>query len=222
MSKNDLAEIEAQELATIEAEMALAAQEMNDELVTTSSRISNSGKSFTLPDGTVMGAKMELVILGYIDASALYPATFDPNSHEPPICYAIGKANSAMIPHPKVDKPEADTCEECPNNEYGSRGNGKACKNEYQVAVVVPGHCETPIVLGISATGRAPFQSSLGAIQKAFGQNGNLAHTCQAVVTAEFTDALYPVVKITGGVPNPDAVAHFRMAKDAVQALLDQ
>jgi len=218
VSAQELVEIQAQELANIEAEMELAAKAMQESLEVSTSRISNAGKQFTLPDGTVIGPKLECVILGYVDASALYPPNFDPNNIEPPICYAVGKAGEPLVPNTKVEKPEAEKCSECPNDEYGSAavGQGKACKNEYQVAVVVPGHTETPITLCISATGRKPFNSSMSAILKNFG------HPTRAIVTAEFTDKAFPVVKITGGVPNPDAAKHFSIAADAIQDLLDQ
>lgn len=223
MSKSevtDLAEIEAQELANIEAEMALAAKEMQDNLVVSTNRISNRGKQFTLPDGTVMGPTLEVVILGYIRANALFSSTYDPNSPESPICFAFAKPGEELKPSDKVEKPESEICSECPNDEFGSAiaGKGKACKNEYQVAVLVPSHSNPTeiMTLSISATGIKSFDTSLRGAMKAFG------HTAQAILNAEFTDAMYPVVKITGGKPNPDAVPHFRLAKDAVQVLLDQ
>lgn len=215
----ELAEIEAQELATIEAEMAAAAQEMQDNLVVSTNRISNRGKQFTLPDGTIMGPTLEVVILGYIRANALFSSTYDPNSPEAPICFAFAKPGDELKPSSSVEKPEAETCDDCPNDEFGTAlvGKGKACKNEYQVAVLVPSHSETEIMtLSISATGLKSFDTSLRGAMKIFG------HTAQAILTAEFTDAMFPVVKITGGKPNPDAVKHFRMAKDAVQTLLEQ
>lgn len=217
--ETDLAEIEAQELATIEAEMALAAQEMKDNLVVSTNRISNRGKQFTLPDGTVAGPTLEIVILGYIRANALFPSTYDPNSPEAPICFAFAKPGDNLAPSSAVEKPESEVCSDCPNDEFGSAltGKGKACKNEYQVAVLVPSHSMTEVMtLAISATGMKGFDSSLGGAMKAFG------HTAQAILTAEFTDAMFPVVKITGGKPNPNAVDHFRMAKEAVETLLDQ
>jgi len=214
----ELAEIKAQELAAIEAEMEADAKAMQESLIVTSSRISNSGKQFTMPDGTLIGSKLECVILGFADASALYPPNYDPNNIQPPICFAVGKPGEPLVPSSKVEKPESETCAECQNDEYGSAptGQGKACKNEYQIAVIVPGQSEVPVTLAISATGRKGFNSSMSAILK------NFRHPAKAIVTAEFTDAAYPVVKITGGRPNPDAVKHYSMAKDAVQTLLDQ
>jgi len=222
MSKNEetaLAEIEAKELANIEAEMAAAAKEMQENLVISTNRISNRGKQFTLPDGTVKGPTLEVVILGYIRANALFSSTYDPNSPEAPICFAFAKPGEELKPSKNVEKAESEICSECPNDEFGSAivGKGKACKNEYQVAVIVPDHSPTEIMtLSVSATGLKGFDSSLGGAMKAFG------HTAQAILTAEFSDAMYPVVKITGGRPNPDAVAHFRLAGDAVQSLLEQ
>ena len=217
MSK-DIAAVEAKELANIEAQMAAEAQAMKDNLVVSTNRISNRGKQFTMPDGTSMGPKMEVVILGYINASALFAKTYDPNSPEAPICFAFGLPGTDLSPSKNVDKPESDICSDCPNDVFGTaaNGKGKACKNEYQVAVVVPSQGDQVVTLAISATGMKQFDTSLGGVIKGFG------HPAKAIVTAEFTDAMYPVVKITGAAPNPDAVKHWSLAKDAVGTLLEQ
>jgi len=215
----DLAEIEAKQLALMEAEMEAAAKEMQDNLVVSNNRISNYGKQFTLPDGTAMGPTLEVVILGYIKASAFFAGVYDPNNKSAPVCFAYAKPGTELKPSSKVEKAECDICSECPNDEFGSADNnkGKACKNEYQVAVIVPSHSPTEVMtLSISATGMNGFDSSLGGIIKGFGSS------VKGIVNAEFTDAVYPVVKITGGQPNPNAVKHFMISKDAVKNLLDQ
>lgn len=212
-----LKEEEAKQLATIEAEMAASVKAMQEGLVVTSSRISNSGKKFTLPDGTVLGSSMKAVILGYVDASAYYPGQWDPNNYSPPVCWAVGMPGTALKPSKKVEKPEAGACADCANDAFGSAqvGDGKACKNEYRVAVVVPGFVEMPVTLAISAKGRNAFNQSLSGVMKNFG------HPAQAIVDVEFMDEAYPVVKITGGAPNPDFAKHFAMSKDAVEVLLE-
>lgn len=217
----DLAEIEARELATIQAEMEADALKMQENLVVKNNRISNKGKTFTLPDGTVMGPALEVVILGYIQANAYFAGVFDVNNPQPPTCFAYAKPGDELKPTASVEKPECDVCKDCSFDEFGSAnggsGKGKACKNEYQVAVIVPSHSPTEVMtLSISATGLDSFNSSLGAIIK------NFKSAVKGIVTAEFTDALYPVVKITGGVPNPDAIKHFMLSKEAVQNLVDQ
>ena len=222
----ELSEIEAQELANIQAEMAAQAAELQESLVVESSNISNAGKQFTMPDGTNMGNSMEVVILGHIRAHELYPDTvYNANKPEAPICYSRNYLKDASVPHKNVEKPECDNCEDCPNNEWGSKGQGKACSETYRVAVIVPKHNQTvPMTLKIAPTGMKGFDSSISGIQKAFGQNGNLAMPYAAIVTAEFTDAPYPVVKITGtnarAVSPQELLAYHRLAKDAVDALL--
>jgi hypothetical protein len=215
-----LNEPSAQDLALMDEEMAAATAEMQAGLKVTSSKISNKNKHFTLPDGTLIGPVMEVVILGYVRANAFYAGQYDPANPTGPTCSAVcapgGEAD--MAPDKKVEKQESPTCAECPNEAWGSApvGKGKACKNEYQVAVIVPGFTTTPVTLCIAATGLKSFDSSLGGIMKAYG------HPAKAIVSAEFTDAAYPVVKITGTNSrlNPDALEHFRAAKDAVAALL--
>jgi hypothetical protein len=177
-----------------------------------------------MPDGTAMGSNIEVVILGHIRSHELYPDTvYNANKPEAPICYSRNLLNEPSMPHKNVDKPECDNCEDCPNNEWGSKGQGKACNETYKVAVIVPAYDpNVPVVLKIASTGMKGFDSSIGGIQKAFGKNGNLAMPYAAIVNAEFTDAAYPVVKITGTQArvNPAITTHFKMAKDAVEALL--
>lgn len=219
--QTDLAEMEAQQLALLNQEMAEAAAEMQKNLVISNNRISNQGKQFKLPDGTQMGPTLEVVILGYIKANSLFKNAWDPNKPEAPSCfaYAMPGEDYPLIPSEKVEKPESDVCITCMNNDFGTAANkkGKACKNEYQVAVIVPVHSESEVMtLSISATGMKGFDSSLGGAMKVFG------HTAQAILNAEFTDAVHPVVKITGGKANPNALQHFKMAKEAVHNLLNQ
>jgi len=212
----ELAEIEATELANIEAEMKAEAAAMKENLTVTSSKISNSNKKFTMPDGKEMGDTMELVILGYIDTATYYPGVYNSNKHEAPTCYAFGEVGKPMLPSGKVEKPQAPSCEECANSQFGSKGDGKACNESYQVAVIVPGESDTPVTLTIAATGRGSFNTSMSAIINNFG------HPAKAIVTAEFTEKAYPVVKLTGGRPNPDFAKHYSVSKAAVATLLEQ
>lgn len=224
----DIATIEAKELASLEAEMAAQAAELSESLQVTSSNISNAGKQFTLPDGTNLGNKMEIVILGHVRHRELYPdKVYNSNNPEPPICFSKNRLNEASVPHSSVASPESTSCDGCPNNEWGSKGEGKACKETYRVAVIIPSVSKvTPYVLKVVASGRGltNFDASVSGIQKAFGKNGNLALPFEAIVSAEFTDAQFPVVKVTGDNArlnsDSDKLAYFKLSKDAVNTLL--
>lgn len=222
----DLSLIEAKELAALEQEMAEEAAALSGSLTVASSNISNAGKQFTLPDGTNLGNQMKVVILGYVKFHELYPNTvYNANNPEPPICFGSHKITDEAKPSPLVKKPECDVCDVCPNNEWGSKGQGKACKETYRVAVILPEIDKSiPYILKVVSTGLKHFDTSINAIQRTFGKNGNLAMPYAATVSAEFTDAQYPVVKITGTgaeANSPkDLLAYHHMAKDVTEALL--
>jgi len=214
-------EAEAQEIALMEEEMAIAAAEMKANLGASSNRIRNNGKQFTLPDGTVAGSELKIVILGHVRAHALFQGTYNPNNPESPICAALGQKESEMKPTDGVEKPQAPSCSECPSNEWGSAtngGKGKECKNSYNVLVVCPDYSTTDTaILTIAATGMTNFDTSMKGIIKGCG------HPTQAIVTAEFMDSTFPVVKITSKdiVPNPDKLAHFGLSKGALEELTE-
>jgi len=226
MSKQDVitkeeseerAAMEAKELATMEAEMIAEGDKLKEDLAAAGNRISNSGKQFTLPNGEAMGPTLDVVILGYQYASAFYEGAYDSKNPQGPVCFAKSSAaNLAQIkPAKEVAKPESETCATCPNDAFDSApvGKGKACKNEIQVHVALPDNVNETMILAISATGIKGFKSSLSGILNGFG------HTAKAIVKAEFTDAMYPVVKLTGGVANPRAIEHFKLSKGVTEDL---
>ncbi len=226
----DLALMEARELADIRAEMAAEAALLSSNLTVSSNNISNGNKQFTLPDGTVMGSSMEVIILGHIKAHELYPeGVYNANKPEAPICMSKTKLGEEELPHASIEKPECDTCAECPNNQWGSKGQGKLCKEKYKVAVIVPAHDDSTVyTLSIAATAMKHFDASIGGIQTAYGVKGKngepdkKALPCEAIVTAEFMDQAYPLVKITGANarPNPAFAKHYSYSKGAIENLL--
>lgn len=107
-------------------------------------RITAANHKFNIPE---MGKteKLEAVIIGFIAVNRFYEGDFDKDNIVPPNCAANGEYKHAkrnyhqsLVPFDSVPKPESTSCEECPNNEFGSKGNGKACRNKYVLALVTP------------------------------------------------------------------------------------
>jgi hypothetical protein len=89
---------------------------------------------------SVAGNKLDVVVLDSILENAYYPKKFDPDDPQPPVCFAFGRDDKTLTPHPdSVDK-QHDSCEGCPMNEFGSAdngtGKGKACKNIRRLALI--------------------------------------------------------------------------------------
>lgn len=101
--------------------------------------ISVKDKMFTMPSGESHKGPLSVVILDFRSYNAHYAGAYNPNNIQPPNCFAIGKYKNEMTPSKNAEAPQADACATCPKNEFGSDpggGKGKACKNQYRIAVV--------------------------------------------------------------------------------------
>lgn len=103
-------------------------------------------------DTALPGNMMACVIVHGIYENVFYEASFDPDNKTPPTCFAFwdpstgDDADDEMGPHEDVAKedcftPQADLCNGCPQNEWGSaeKGKGKACSNRRRLAVIPAG-----------------------------------------------------------------------------------
>jgi hypothetical protein len=92
----------------------------------------------TYKGAAVVGNKLDVIILEAVLEYADYVGDFDSDNPQPPICYAFGRTEEEMKPHPKAPQPQHDKCIGCPQNEFGSaeKGRGKHCKNIMRLAVI--------------------------------------------------------------------------------------
>lgn len=98
-------------------------------------------------DQPIPGNQFAAVIMDAVRLNTFYPKAFNANSIEPPICYAIGRNDAELAPHPDMQKdlnyfvPQAERCSACPHNEYGSdqNGKGKACTNRRRLIMLLAG-----------------------------------------------------------------------------------
>lgn len=207
---------------TIEEEMAAEAQAMRDNLQVASAKISTQNKSYTLPDGTMIGDSIQLVILGYTATNTMYKdEVYNKNTPSEVSCSAIVdmKIGGKMTPRANSADKQAECCgtwdkPECPMNEFGSAGKGKRCKNEYLLLVCLPTD-DKVLQLSIPPTATKEIAKSMGAILKEFG------HTSQAIATFKFNPSQsYPLPIIVTADPNPMFKEHFTAGKEAMADLL--
>jgi len=112
---------------------------------------SGGGKFFSLKAGLLSynnaplpGNQMAVVILDGILENVHYAGKFEEGNPSSPDCYAFGRDEKAMTPHPNVIEAgtqQAEGCIGCPLNEWGSAdtGKGKACRNTRRLAMVSAG-----------------------------------------------------------------------------------
>ena len=94
----------------------------------------NSNRSLITPDGGE-GEELEVVVVDFVSSNLFYDGPFDRDNPQPPGCFAIGVEPSLLVPSPNSPNKQAETCSACPNNQFGSAGKGKACKNTRLLAV---------------------------------------------------------------------------------------
>lgn len=96
-------------------------------------------------DALIESGQIAVVVLDALIVNAFYKGKFDPKNPESPACFAIGYDEKTVAPVPSdLTNPkdaQAEACDGCPNNEFGSSdtGRGKACKNGRRLAVISAG-----------------------------------------------------------------------------------
>jgi hypothetical protein len=115
-------------------------------------------KKFVTPDGEFPGP-LRVVIVDFTTQRSFYDRPFDKKNPCPPACTAISTKPTEMVPFKDVPKRQSDTCAACPMNEWGSDGDGKACK-EHRLLAVIPEDADATTeiaVLSVSPTALKAF-----------------------------------------------------------------
>lgn len=95
-------------------------------------------KKFILPNGEKVAGPLELVVVDFQTVHNFYAGPFDKDNVAPPDCFAVGSDPKNLAPSANVPNKQADNCQVCPMNQWGSDGTGKACKNGRMLAVLPP------------------------------------------------------------------------------------
>lgn len=98
-------------------------------------------------DQAIPGNQFAAIILDAVRLNTFYGTAFNPSNVLPPTCYAIGRNDAELAPHPDMAKdqqhfqPQAERCAACPHNEFGSgrTGTGKACQNRRRLLMLLAG-----------------------------------------------------------------------------------
>jgi hypothetical protein len=174
-------------------------------------------KKFVLPDGTTTPGPLELVIVDFVTSHEFYEGPFDKDNIVPPGCFAIGTDPKKMFPSKNVPNKQADDCQSCPMNQWGSNGKGKACGNGRLLAVLPPdADADTPIWL---------LQPSATAIKGFDGFVQGIARTFQTmpvgvIATVSFDEnETYAKMVFGDPKPNPGLGEHFGRQEEARELL---
>jgi len=159
------------------------------------------------------------VIVDFTVRHNFYAAAFDPKNIEAPVCFAIGSDPRKMAPSANSPLKQAVDCQTCPNNQFGSDGNGKACKNERALAVLPPdADADTPMwTLKVSPTALKGFDGFVTSVARMFQTS-----PVGVIASVGFDpNVTYAKLVFTDPRPNENLEVHFARQGEA-QTMLAQ
>lgn len=174
-------------------------------------------KKFLLPDGTKTDGPLKLVVVDFTSKNSFYESAFDQKNPTPPACFSIGDDIKSMVPSKNAPLSQAANCASCPNNQFGSDGDGKACKNSRVLAVLPPDADESTSLwlLATSPTATKGFDAFVASTARVFEMP-----PVGVVVEVGF-DPSVTYAKMTFGEaePNPNVGVHFARQAEARELL---
>jgi len=175
--------------------------------------ISVKDKMFSFPDGTVDPGPIQIVIVDYLSKNMFYQGKWDPKNPQPPVCFAIGTKPKELIPSANSPEAQCSDCASCALNQFGSDGDGKACKNTRFLAVLpADAEADTPIMtLSVSPTAIKNFDAYVATIAKLFQ-----APPLKVITEVSFHPEKTHAQLVFGNPqPNPDYATHFARREEA-------
>lgn len=131
-------------------------------------------KQFKLPDGTKV-PELQAVIVDFVTVHSFYEKPFDSKNIVPPGCFAVGGNPKAMTPVKESPNRQSEDCQICPMNEFGSQGEGKACKNGRRLALLPLNeagddvdHEADILILDVSPTAIRGFDGYVQGVARSF------------------------------------------------------
>jgi len=125
----------------------------------------------------LIGRTINVVIADFVHAQTWYLEKFDPENPSPPTCHALSVSGDEMQPLASSPDKQADFCDGCEKNAWGSAdvGRGKACGQQYKAAVLAAGPGETlascdMAILTIPPTSLKNFDAYVKSVAKSHGR----------------------------------------------------
>ena len=127
-------------LTTYEAKMAELAQRSvaTESSVTTGNYLTTKAGILGYNGKQLDGNKIDVVVCDAMIENAYYGSDYDEDNPQPPVCFAFGRDEKTMAPHPDSAEPQSEQCQGCKWNQFktDARGKGKACKNIRRLGLI--------------------------------------------------------------------------------------
>lgn len=183
-------------------------------------------KEFKLPDGTKHPGPLTVVILDFVSTNTFHDKPYKEGEISPPACFAIGLEPTSLVPSETSPDVQSESCAKCPNNEFGSKGSGKACKNGRRLAIVagdgdLAADPDSPMwIIEVSPTSLKAFDAYVSTVRTQFQMPPI------GVITDIFFDpnSEYQSLRFGNPQPNPNLELHFgrrNAAKERLNSLPD-
>lgn len=159
-------------VATISAERQAALDDLKSRLAApTGDKIKIDNKQFKLPSGEILDY-LDVVIVDFVYKNEYYETGYVKGEFAPPTCFGLSTTPTGMIPSKNSIEVQCAGCNACPQNQWGSAGKGKACKNRVLVAVLARNaDISSPLIkLDLSPTAVKPFSAYIEATARALGK----------------------------------------------------
>jgi len=182
-------------------------------------------KTFKLPDGTEHPGPLTVVVVDFVSANIFHDRPYKEGEYSPPACFAAGlDVNDKLVPSKASPDVQSSTCAKCPNNEFGSKGDGKACKNLRKLAVIQGSgddalNPESPMwLLEVSPTAGKAFDAYVSTVRTQY------AVPPIGVITDVFFDpsSEFQSLRFGNPQPNPNLEMHFSRRAAAREMLLSE
>lgn len=120
---------------------AQASQKVGDAVAQTGSWVTFRAGAMAFKQLPIKNSSLDIIVLDECLENLYYEDDFDPNAPASPVCFALAREVSGMVPHETSPKKQHDSCAGCPQNAFGSArtGRGKACKNTVRLALIAYG-----------------------------------------------------------------------------------
>jgi hypothetical protein len=206
MAKTEIVNYES-ELAKL-AEQSIAAEKSSAGI----SFITTSSGVMKYRDNPIAANSLEVVVLSSPIERLYYTSRYDPTNNAPPTCFALGNTLTGLKPSHLAETPQAESCETCPKNQWGSSttgGKGKACAEKRRLFLMTTDSISTPelISVGEVAALRIPVTSVKGF--------ATYVQTVAATVKRPLAGVITKVSLI------PDAKTQFKIQFTFVKAIDD-
>lgn len=179
-------------------------------------------KTFKLPDGTEHPGPLTVVIVDFVSVNKFFDKPYKEGEVTPPACFAVGLEPTSLVPAASSPDVQSTSCATCPNNEFGSKGNGKACAN-HRVLAVVQGEGDAALdpkapmwLLEVSPTAIKAFDAYVSTVRTQF----NVPPV--GVITDVFFDpsSEYQSLRFGNPQPNPNLEMHYGRKAAARERLM--